>query len=399
MIKLFSLRLLRALAEVSSALAGLPLIFILQQLRPFVVVSIGFLQSERIGHLVANTEYWLRCRDLDERRSSREVIFLMASSPANRQILTMIGRKVCVIESRPLLSLFRRIERRTRTSPVWADLKNSGFNSWAKWNGAPPQLRFTESEQQRGKSFLRTMGIPDGAQFICFCARDSAYLDASFKHRSREGLSYHDYRDCDINNYVPAAERMAAKGLWALRMGAIVGSPITSNDSRVIDYASNFRSDFADVYLMAYCKFFLGCTAGNWALPAAFGVPSALANMTPFGYTARSPRDLFIPKKYREANSKRLLSFREIVAMGADVWLSGLQFENAGIEVVENTADEILALATELNARLDGDWEQQSDDEQLQDRYRSLFRAGHQMTGYQSRVGAAFLRDNIGLLN
>ena len=121
--------------------------------------------------------------------------------------------------------------------------------------------------------------------------------------------------------------------------------------------------------------------------------------MTPFGYTARSPRDLFIPKKYRASDSKRLLSFREMVAIGADVWLRGQQFSNAGIEVVENTADEILALATEMDARLDGIWEQQPGDEQLQDRYRSLFPAGHQMTGYQSRVGAAFLRDNIGLLN
>lgn len=260
-------------------------------------------------------------------------------------------------------------------------------------------MSFTDEEHRCGQNFLRTLGIPQGAEFICFSARDNTYLDMTQTHKSRDELSYHDYRDCDINAYLPAAEQLAAQGIWALRMGAAVKQPISSVNPHVIDYASKFRTDFADAYLMAHCKFFIGCTAGNFLLSSAFRVPCALANMTPLGHVARSARDLFIPKTYRSAKKSRPLRFRDVIALGADLWLSAKQFELAEIEVIENSSEDILELAMEMDARLKGTWQTQFEDDELQARFRSLFPVGHQNTGYPSRVGADFLRKHAHLLD
>ena len=67
--------------------------------------------------------------------------------------------------------------------------------------------------------------------------------------------------------------------------------------------------------------------------------------------------------------------------------------------MIENTAEEVLALTQEMHARLDGNWVSYDDEEELQQRYRDSFPADHPVTGYPSRVGTEFLRNNLWLLS
>jgi putative glycosyltransferase (TIGR04372 family) len=108
--------------------------------------------------------------------------------------------------------------------------------------------------------------------------------------------------------------------------------------------------------------------------------------------------DIVIPKKYRYFESKRFLTFFQVVAMGADRWFKSQYFEDEGIEVVENNPDEILALAQEMNARLDGTWKPHDEDEELQKAFWELFPPGHPVKGSPVRIGAEFLRQNQELL-
>lgn len=389
-------RLVRPLA----VFVGLPLLMVFRILNPLLSIRIGILISERVGHLVVNTEWWLRSQALQNGRR-REVSLFLSDRPANTQVLTMIKRKLRVWDSPLQVAVFRRLRRYWPNHPAWINLVNH-FNfscdSYEKWGRVSPQLSFTSEEWQRGEDILRSIGIEIGEPFTCFLARDPAYLDTLHTYRSRDGWSYHDYRDCDINSYLPAAEFLAARGIWALRMGKVVAKQIQSSHPRVFDYAANLRSDFADVYLMANCKFFLGDTAGIFILSAAFGVPCALANIVPLGLATYSPRDLFIFKKYKHLESERFLKVSEIIALGADLWLQTEKYVAAGIGVIENTADEVFALTQEMNARLDGTWVPQDGDEELQDRYQALFPRGHVFRGCPSRVGAEFLRQNQDLL-
>jgi len=214
----------------------------------------------------------------------------------------------------------------------------------------------------------------------------------------RQKWAYHDYRDSDIRNYLKAAEYLASLGIFAIRMGSIVEYPIETSNHRIIDYSTHYRSDFMDIYLSGNCKFFLGCNAGLHCVAQAFGVPVAAANWIPIKEALLSKHDIFIPMKLWSIEEKRFFTFREIITSGIQDFVRTEEYTNAGIEVVENSPDEILALAKEMNARIDNVWVATEEDRELQQRYRSLFQPGHFSYGFLSRIGTEFLRQNSELL-
>jgi len=94
--------------------------------------------------------------------------------------------------------------------------------------------------------------------------------------------------------------------------------------------------------------------------------------------------------------------FRCLIERGADTDRLTYQQLDAlvadGIEIVDNTADEIREFTMEMNDRLDGIWEADADDQELQDRYRALFPPDHLVSDIPSWIGAAFLRRHRDLL-
>ena len=69
-----------------------------------------------------------------------------------------------------------------------------------------------------------------------------------------------------------------------------------------------------DIHLGAKCRFFLGDTAGIYAISRIFRRPVAWVNYIPLDYAPTwSPSDLFIPKKLWLREQRRFLTFREIL--------------------------------------------------------------------------------------
>ena len=93
------------------------------------------------------------------------------------------------------------------------------------------------------------------------------------------------------------------------------------------------------------------------------------------------------------------MTFREILESGAGRFLHREQYEGLGVEPVENTPEEITALAVEMDKRLNGTWQTTQEDQELQQRFWSLFNPSHLCYGSASRIGAEFLRQNQELLN
>lgn len=389
--------LLWPLCFIVLAPTGVLALVLARAMEPLFRIRVGMLEYGRIGHLAANTEVYLRRQAMRTDRR-REFHVLVSGPPANLQLLTMIRRRVPVTQNILVQRLSSSLRSRTAWSPVWIDLPMN-TNEYFEFNNAPSQLSFTEEEKERGSALLAEIGVPPGQPFVCFLIRDKAYLDATFKHRSRESWSYHDFRDSDIRNCLPAVEALAAQGLWALRMGAVVERAVGSNHPRVIDYATRFRSDFGDIFLLGHCKFYLGDTSGPWIVASGLGVPVACANCVPMSVIPLTERDLSIPKRHWSVEKGRFLTFREIIESGADGWNKTHLYKEAGIEVIENTAEEVLALTLEMNSRLDGTWVGTDEDEVLQARYRALFPPGHRCYGFPSRIGAEFLRQNRELLD
>lgn len=381
----------------------IPIVILVRALRPFVLIRFGQLASTRIGHYAVDTEMYLCERDAGIHGVGRvtDIFFNASFFPfnrpyiCNRQLAKMWNRVIpvfpvarfCYIANRWIPGGRKHVTpwRRHQTIDIYGLLART-----------KPHLFFTSEEESTGAKMLLELGIPEGASFVCFHSRDSAYLDAM---APRYNWRKHSYRDASIHTYMPALGELARRGYYLIRMGAVVKEPLGTANPKIIDYAVNNRSDFLDIFLSAKCQFFLGSGAGIDGIPRIFRRAIACANLTPFEYAAMwSPNDLCIPKKLWLRKENRFLTFKEVLNSGAGDFKKTEQYEKFEIELVDSAPEEILALVVEMDERLKGIWQTTKEDERLQQRFWSLFKPDKLTGGLPSRVGAEFLRQNRELL-
>jgi putative glycosyltransferase (TIGR04372 family) len=368
-------------------------VLVIRAMRPFRLVRIGQLMGSRIGHYVGDTELYLCERDEHPAAGGVDVFFHQRPV-SNTQIERMWDRVLCTSR------FFRHI--------AWVNAALPGGSAHTidttlvDWDGLlerhVPHLSFTEAEEAEGAQRLAALaGSPD-IPFVCFHNRDAAYLAGIQPYSD---WTYHAYRDSRIESFRLAAETIARRGYAALRMGAVVKAPISAAEARVIDYASTARSDFMDVYLEAHCRFHFGDTTGLNEIPRAFRRPVVYMNAIPLdAVTTHSlaPGGIFIPKKLRRRGDGEWLSLAEIAALAADhdVYRAHA-YDELGIDVVDNTAEEIRDVVLEMDERIDGTWVETPEDRELQARFWSLFGQGP-LGPAGTRIGAEFLRGNRELL-
>ena len=235
-------------------------------------------------------------------------------------------------------------------------------------------LHFTNEEEIYGKEMLNKFGLTEGDKFVCLAIRDSGYQKKKISPEYRD-WSYHDYRNQDVNNYLLAAEELAERGYYIFRMGVSVEKPFTSNNPKIIDYANtSLRSDFMDVYLGAKCSFCISTSFGFDELPDFFGRPIAFSSVAPLGdlHTYRK-KDLYLTKHHILRKEKRRLSLSEIFSHGVAFAYESRIYDDRGIELVENTSEEIKDLVIEMANYLEFNNQWNTEDEELQQSFKNLY--------------------------
>jgi putative glycosyltransferase (TIGR04372 family) len=139
-------------------------------------------------------------------------------------------------------------------------------------------------------------------------------------------------------------------------------------------------------------RFFIGNSSGLALVSSVFGRPSLLVNMVPMSGFGILPVDLAVPKLYWDIHHRRLLRFDEVLGRPAGSYRFAAQYEHAGLELRENSPDEILDATIEMLDTLEGHYTPRGDDERLQRSFTSLLQPNDYGYGAASRVSAAFLR-------
>lgn len=386
-------RFLKLLPVIFFSALLLPIIPFIRLIRPFVLIRFGRLDSGRIGHYAANTEMYLCERDIGLLPKHTLDVFFNYSNICNYQLKEMLGRVLHISSFARYFYIANHLlpGYKKHIIPLPSDRDVHGF-----LEQTPVHLFFTPEEEKRGYEELVKNGIPADAKFICFHARDSAYLDAVFL---RHDWYYHNYRDSDIDNFLPAVEELAGKGYYMIRIGSRQKKAIKSNNTRIIDYSFKFRSEFLDIFLGAKCVFYLGDPCGINSIPTVFRRPIVTTNLIPLEYVPTwRPNYLFIPKKLWLRKEHRFMSFREVLESGTGRFLYTQQYDQIEIDIVDNTSEEIKALAIEMDERLKGTWQTTEEDEELQRRFWSFFKKSKLHGTIKARIGADFLKQNQDLL-
>ena len=391
-------RLLRAfkkglvtLAQAGFIAAILPVLYAFELFRP---VRIRDLRTDRIGGLIGGAEVFLRRKQLGLLPDGPLYLFIATRFIANEFAVEMCKRHINVIVNPILARLYPAIFpvlRRTRFFlPV-----NLLTNDYVEFLRGKPALSFTEDEERRGREMLRQMGIGPDDWFVCFHSRDPAYLEKAGEWSAMD-WSYHDYRDCSVESYLKAAKYISSQGGFAIRVGAIVDKPLPElADSRIVDYATRFREPFMDIYLAAKCKFFLGNTAGLFVAAQVFDRPVACANFVPIDASPFGKNSFMIYKKIWSNRLGRHLSYPEAFELGLGKAYFSKQYLSHDLRCDENTDEEILDFAVEVNEILD---KKREVNPQTQEAFLSLVNkyASH-IVGTPVVMGSSFILKNSGL--
>ena len=245
------------------------------------------------------------------------------------------------------------------------------------------------------------MGVGEDDKFVCLIVRDAAYLEKQ-KQESYSGVdwSYHDYRDTDIDDYKLAAQYLAEQGFYVIRMGAVVEKPFIAESDRIIDYASNgMRSDFMDIYLGAKCHFCISTSTGYDAVPSLFRRPLVIVNNPHIEYVySYFPKTVTIFKKVFDKHTREPLSIERILNEGIGRFDQTNQFVEKGVELIDNTPEEIKDAVEEMVLRLDDKWTDTWYEDNAKDMVNNLYQASKLNGRFLSKFGTKFLQDNTYLL-
>lgn len=300
-------------------------------------IRIGEIWSNRLGHLIGNTECYLAEREAGIHKDFIDIWYSRDVS-AN----TVIQKKY---------------NKLLHTVPTWLGyiirVCNRFFSGWEKHEVDPlqydrdfnnywkhPYLSFTFFEEWKGRRLLKKLGIK--GKWVCLMVRDEMYL------KEKGEFNYHDYRDSDIDSYGPAVLELLERGYTVVRMSVKVSKPLKIKHSRFIDYAwEGKRTEFADLYLGAKCEFAVGTACGFMSIPQAFERPIVYVNHAPLEYVPVSQEKALLIWKHHIKDGKRM-TLEEIFKCGAGQFTAGPDFAKLGITLEDNTTMEIVDAVVEM---------------------------------------------------
>lgn len=357
--------------------------------------SIRFLHisnPNRIGHLAAELDWYLKKVELGDLPRYRPVLLLSRDRAANSALLDLWARYLVLVEQPVLRWILRPL---TFFQSITLDLGQSvamvqGATDYPRvlerWGGRAPLVSLSQETARAGRAVLEDLGLPKNTWYVAVHAREGGY--------SPKDEYVHGHRNSSIDSVVLAVQEIARRGGWCIRMGDASMTPMPPTPN-VIDYATSpFKSDWMDVFLCANARFFLGNTSGLCLVSTLFQVPSVLVNMIPIGACfGMGPDDISIPKTILDETGTRL-SFAEILGSEIGDYRMHELYERRGLSIVENTPEEIRDVTIEMLDRLDDKWTETAEDRNLQKRFRSMLGPNHYGYQTQSKLGAVYLRQN-----
>jgi putative glycosyltransferase (TIGR04372 family) len=254
------------------------------------------------------------------------------------------------------------------------------------WDHNKPVVRIPDSWTTKAAEILRELGLPENQNYVCIHARTAGY--------SPEDETAHYSRNSNISDYRLAIDYLIDQGLYIIRMGDQTMPAIQANP-KVIDYAtSKFKADWLDLYIASNCQFFLTGASGAAIMASVFGRPIVMLNGSlPFNFSfSGTSNQIGIPKLMRQRNTGKLIDFASIFQSGLGAERLSERLASAGVDLIDNTPEEILEVVAEMVERISGSFNCNADDTLLQSKMQRLIPASHYSFGTRSKCGRDFLR-------
>ena len=385
-------------------------VIIIRLIKPIILIRIGYLISSRIGHFAGNTELYLCEKDfgINVPNVRYHDIFYFRYNPISNAFLAKKIKKLIPVYPKiilePILYLNRFLPGFRKFEVGQNSQNDRDINNLL--DRSKIHLEFTKEEIEYGDNILEILGIPKYSKIICLLVRDSSYLFMKFG----PGYEYHNYRDCNVNNYMEAAEELTKLGYYIVRMGELAKDKFKSNNPKIIDYANNSnRSPFLDIYLGYKCDFAISTSSGWDAVPShLFKKPILYTNYTPIILMSTfSNKYLLTTKKYFDTKTDQFLKFSEIYNRNLSFLTKDQDYIKSNIRLIENTPKELKDAALEMHDLITNNFILNPEDKILQNQFWTQFSNEAKSPFFQKNylhgeikaiMSPSFLRNNKNLI-
>jgi len=408
-------RLLRVAAYVFSSVKGMvclfkrlfPFILIpfevcaLYILRPFIHIRIGELESRAIGHFSLPIEIYLCEIDMGIHGDPNQFhdVYFFNETISNCTLAEKWSQYFSIKSSyllAPLYGFLLRFFPQSRTLAPYRHWKTSPLN-WQQFDlhrvldRTSPHLFFTPLEIEQGELALQTLGLSPNSEFIGFFARDPLFRGGP---KASPG-----FRDSNIFTQLPAMQLAVSKGFQAVRLGRQVKVPLGAPElSGIFDYSNSaIASDFNDVYFCSRLKFMVTTGSGLEALALCFRKPLVCVNIAQWGRLAKHNDGqyvLFIPKRQIWRATGVPLTLTEILRLNSHKFTSGVEYLQLGIELQDNTPEEITDAVAEMIDFLRNGKRHTDDFSNLQKEFQKMLFDSENSAAFPIRIGTKYLASN-----
>ena len=376
-----------------------PSVYFLLFLKKVCNIRFGLLDLSRIGHATSFSMNYLIEKKVEN--SSHIDILFCSHNVSNNFIKKKLTKKIFFIDFfffyKIISYFYKYILKRD-----FDDIKFN-INSLSQNHLTDKLINFDKEEENLVKNELSKLNINPQEKWICIHNRDDAYLNLTFPKRD---WSYHNYRNFPINDLSKVCKRMIENGYTVIRVGNIVKEPIDFKHSKLIDYhLLKNKSELLESYFLTNAHLYFGSDSGIFNLAMVNKIPfcfvnfPSITNMVKY-YNWNSVPFIF---KLRKNKENKIMSLSKVFESQLDNIFILDDFKKKGIQLVNNSPDDIADLFSEINQSDKSKEEhiQNTEDKYLEKKFWEIFESCSKIDNFpkiKPKIGKKFLKNHSYIL-
>ena len=376
-----------------------PIVYFLLFLKKVCNIRFGLLDLSRIGHATSFSMNYLIEKKVEN--SSHIDILFCTHNVSNNFIKKKLTKKIFFID----FFFFYKIISYFYKYILKRDFNDIKFNinSLSQNHLTDKLINFDKEEENLVKNELSKLNINPQEKWICIHNRDDAYLNLTFPKRD---WSYHNYRNFPINDLSKVCKRMIENGYTVIRVGNIVKEPIDFKHSKLIDYhLLKNKSELLESYFLTNAHLYFGSDSGIFNLAMVNKIPfcfvnfPSITNMVKY-YNWNSVPFIF---KLRKNKENKIISLSKVFESQLDNIFILDDFKKKGIQLVNNSPDDIADLFSEINQsdKSKEEYIQNTEDKYLEKKFWEIFESCSKIDNFpkiKPKIGKKFLKNHSYIL-